>query len=242
MPDDEPRDREPLPAHLKKWHWGAFILNWVWGLGNNVYVALLMFVPGVNLVMPFVLGAKGTEWAWQKGNWANEAEFVRTQLIWSRVGLSVVIGVPAFFAVIFALLVLGLRHSDPYKLSIGLVRGNARAITVLGEPIEQDGWIVSGNISYENDEGSADLDYEVAGPLGQGAIRFVGHLDGGEWVIDEHTLILVPHGEVIDLTSQSKAQERKAPVIALTEAFFPRKGRSKMLLHLSVLRDEALNG
>ncbi|MBT4890616.1 MAG: hypothetical protein HON65_13795, partial [Rhodospirillales bacterium] len=78
---------EHLPDHLHKWSWGAFALNWIWGLGNGVYIALLMFVPGVNLVMPFILGAKGNLWAWQKGNWDSEQDFLRTQKIWNRVGV-----------------------------------------------------------------------------------------------------------------------------------------------------------
>ena len=50
-----------LPPELKGWNWGAFLLNWIWGIGNSTYIAFLMFVPLVNIVMLFVLGAKGNE-------------------------------------------------------------------------------------------------------------------------------------------------------------------------------------
>ena len=48
-----------VPPELKGWNWGAFLLNWIWGIGNSTYIALLMFVPFVNIVMFFMLGAKG---------------------------------------------------------------------------------------------------------------------------------------------------------------------------------------
>ena len=53
-----------IPPELDRWNWGAFFLNWIWGIGNSTYIALLMFVPLVNIVMIFVLGAKGSRWAW----------------------------------------------------------------------------------------------------------------------------------------------------------------------------------
>ncbi len=52
-----------LPPELRRWNWGAFLLNWIWGNGNSVFIALLMCVPLVGFIMPFVLGAKGNKWA-----------------------------------------------------------------------------------------------------------------------------------------------------------------------------------
>ena len=54
-----------VPPELDRWNWGAFFLTWIWGIGNNTFIALLMFVPVVNMVMPFVLGVKGSAWAWR---------------------------------------------------------------------------------------------------------------------------------------------------------------------------------
>ena len=54
-----------VPEELKGWNWGAFFLTWIWGIGNSTYIALLMFIPLVNMILPFVLGAKGNEWAWK---------------------------------------------------------------------------------------------------------------------------------------------------------------------------------
>ena len=44
-----------VPPEVKGWNWGAFLLNWIWGIGNSTYIALLMFVPLVNIFMFFIL-------------------------------------------------------------------------------------------------------------------------------------------------------------------------------------------
>ena len=54
-----------LPPEVKRWNWGAFFLNWIWAIGNEVWIGLLALIPYVNIVMVFVLGAKGSEWAWK---------------------------------------------------------------------------------------------------------------------------------------------------------------------------------
>lgn len=53
-----------VPPEIDRWNWGAFLLNWIWGIGNNTFIALLMFVPFVNVVMAFILGVKGSTWRW----------------------------------------------------------------------------------------------------------------------------------------------------------------------------------
>lgn len=58
-------------------------MGWIWGIGNNVWVALLELVPGAGLIMPFILGAKGNEWAWQNKRWGGVEHFKRTQRMWA---------------------------------------------------------------------------------------------------------------------------------------------------------------
>src|SRR3954468_2147544 len=62
-------DADLVPAEIDRWNWGAFLLNWIWGVGNNTFIALLTLVPFVGIVMIFVLGAKGSAWAWRNGRW-----------------------------------------------------------------------------------------------------------------------------------------------------------------------------
>jgi hypothetical protein len=71
-----------VPEEVKGWSWGAFTLTWIWGIGNNVWTALLVFVPVVGLVMYFVLGLKGREWAWKAKHWDSVEHFKKTQRTW----------------------------------------------------------------------------------------------------------------------------------------------------------------
>ena len=89
-----------IPEEIRGWNWGAFLMNWIWGIGNKVWIALLCFIPFVNWVMPFVLGAKGNKWAWQSKTWNSIEHFKKTQRTWKRWGVallcvSLVIGVLA---------------------------------------------------------------------------------------------------------------------------------------------------
>lgn len=76
-----------VPYEIEKWNWGAFLLNWIWGIGNGVWISLLMFVPFVNFIMPFVLGAKGSKMAWQNRRWESVEHFQKTQKTWMYWGL-----------------------------------------------------------------------------------------------------------------------------------------------------------
>jgi hypothetical protein len=58
-----------LPPGVAGWSWGACLLSWVWAIGNKVWIGLLALLPFVNIVMFFVLGFKGREWAWKSGQW-----------------------------------------------------------------------------------------------------------------------------------------------------------------------------
>src|SRR4030042_369667 len=68
-----------IPEAIRGWNWGAFLMNWIWGIGNKVWIALLCFIPFVNWVMPFVLGAKGNKGAWQNKTWNSIEHFKKTQ-------------------------------------------------------------------------------------------------------------------------------------------------------------------
>jgi hypothetical protein len=83
----DPSSPHATPPEVRKWNWGAFFLTWIWGIGNSVWIAFLSFIPVVNLVMPFVLGAKGSQWAWKAKQWESVEHFQRVQRKWARWGL-----------------------------------------------------------------------------------------------------------------------------------------------------------
>ena len=90
-----------IPAEIRGWNWGAFLLTWIWAIGNRVWLGLLCLIPYVGFVMAFVLGAKGNEWAWQTGRFESVEEFKRVQRTWRNWGL----GILAFA---MAIMVVGL--------------------------------------------------------------------------------------------------------------------------------------
>ena len=93
-----------LPDELKGWNWGAFFLNWIWGIGNSTWIALLCLIPFVNIIMIFVLGAKGSEWAWQNKKWDSVEHFRKTQRTWKRWGVALfIIGI--VLGVIYAIII-----------------------------------------------------------------------------------------------------------------------------------------
>lgn len=79
---------QEVPQSIKKWNWGAFMFNILWGIGNKSYLPLLCLVPVLNIVWIFVCGAKGNEWAWKNGNYSSAEEFLLVQSTWSRAGIA----------------------------------------------------------------------------------------------------------------------------------------------------------
>jgi hypothetical protein len=88
-----------IPPEITGWNWGAFFLTWIWGIGNSVWIALLCLIPFVSLVMVFVLGAKGSEWAWAAKKWNSVEHFKRTQRTWALAGLILLLVGVAFFVI-----------------------------------------------------------------------------------------------------------------------------------------------
>lgn len=90
-----------VPKEIRGWNWGAFFFSWLWGLANNVYIGLLTFVPIFGLAIPFLLGAYGNEWAWQRKKWDSVEHFRRTQQKWARAGV-----IPVTLLLLLASLIL----------------------------------------------------------------------------------------------------------------------------------------
>lgn len=93
-----------LPSELEGVNWGAFFLTWIWGIGNRVWLSFLVFVPGGNYVMPWVLLIKGNEWAWKNKRWQSVQEFREVQRKWALIGIVLtVVGIVVFSILWFLL-------------------------------------------------------------------------------------------------------------------------------------------
>jgi hypothetical protein len=88
-----------VPKEIQKWNWAAFILNWIWGIGNSVPIALVAlvanFVPCIGtiaaLIISIVLGINGNEWAWRNKRWESVEQFLEVQRKWTRWSVIVLI-------------------------------------------------------------------------------------------------------------------------------------------------------
>lgn len=177
----QPKDT-PIPPELDRWNWGAFWLNWIWGIGHSTYIALLMFVPFVGIVMIFVLGAKGSKWAWKNRLWENEEHFIRTQRKWARFGLGIFVGFTLLVGIGSYSVMSLMKNSDAYQLTMKELRSNSQVISVLGEPIKS-GWFITGNIKFSGTEGAANFSIPVSGPNGSGTVISRSTKIAGEWKI-----------------------------------------------------------
>lgn len=78
-----------FPEELKHFNWGAFLLNWIWGIFHGKYITLLYFVscliPVIGpLAISIWFGFEGNKWAWQSRTWQNLEDFNRSQQNWVK--------------------------------------------------------------------------------------------------------------------------------------------------------------
>lgn len=185
-----------MPPEIRGWNWGAFFLNWIWGVVNETYIALLMLVPLVNVVMIFVLGAKGNEWAWRNTRWRDVAHFKRVQRLWAIWGLVAWVAVIALYGGGILLFVLLFPKSEAYLLAVGRLTQSPAAISELGTPITPGfPW---GGISTTGNGGHADLSFSASGPKGHGTVYVTATKSGGSWRLTRLDLA-VDDGRRIDL-------------------------------------------
>lgn len=85
MPQSE--QEAQTPKCLNKFNVGAFFFGWFWGACNRVWIALIGLIPIVNIVMMFVLGFKGNQWAWeQQKDYTAPEDFDESQSKWANAG------------------------------------------------------------------------------------------------------------------------------------------------------------
>jgi cytochrome oxidase complex assembly protein 1 len=190
-----------VPAEIDRWNWGAFLLNWIWGIGNDTYIALLMFVPGVNLVMLFVLGFKGNTWAWRNKRWIDIEHFKRVQRKWAIWGAIVWVGLIGFYVALFLLFLTLFKHAEAYQMAVARLAESPSAIAALGTPISTGfPW---GNISISGPSGRARLSFWVGGPKAEGTVYLDATKNFGRWTINRMELEINGRADRIDLSNNA---------------------------------------
>jgi len=195
-------ERKPIPPEIDRWNWGAFLLNWIWGVGNNTFIALLTLVPIVGLVMLFVLGAKGSRWAWRNGRWDSVEHFKRVQRLWAMWGAIIWIGAIALFCGMIGSVFFLLRHSEAYHLGVSRLQASPVATSLLGTPIAAG--YPSGKISISGASGTAVLSFSASGPKAAGVVSLEAVKKDGAWLITRLALKLNGRDGVIDLVNGAK--------------------------------------
>jgi hypothetical protein len=170
-----------MPPQARGLNWGAFFLNWIWGIGNNTFIALLCVIPVVGLVLAIVLLFKGNEWAWQNKKWSSVAQFHRSQKVWGAIGLlcvilpSIVIGIAGIF--IFLSVCSMMADSQAAQNAVAAVQQTPAAVGILGKPVKMDG-LVTGRLEDKDGATIIDLHIPVSGSKTSGSVEMAGTYTG----------------------------------------------------------------
>lgn len=201
---DSSGNAEPhqMPPDIGGWNWGAFLLNWIWGVCNATPIALLTFVPLVGFAMPFVLGVKGNEWAWRNKRWDSVAHFKRVQRHWAIAGVIVWACGIGLFATIFNGAFSLLNNSEAYKLGVAQLQASPLAINAFGTPITA-GRTTSGSITTKDDSGNASLTIPVSGPKASGTAVIEAVKKNGVWSLTGLSFKLDGSDSVIEIVGSS---------------------------------------
>ena len=183
-----------VPEQVKGWNWGAFAFSWIWGIRFRTYRALLVFVPFVNIAMPFILGFKGNEWAWKHNQWSSVEEFKNSQRKWS-VAAAIMLACGVILAFIFTInMNSSFKESGSTKLALSTLESSEKFHANIGSPYDID--LIQGTIRGYELSGSADMQYEVEGPKGDGQFEFKAKLSESTWRLTCLEITYLPSQEL----------------------------------------------
>ena len=165
-----------VPEEIKGWSWAAFILSWIWGIGNNTYRALWIFVPYVNIIMIVYLGFRGNELAWKHKHWESVEHFKAVQKKWNIAAFSflavcMVVGLLGTF-----LLVKSIDGSPSYKIVMKQIRTSEEVIERIGSNIQVLN--VSRITHYKDEIEEIKYEFKIQGEKGVAIVHSVVFDDG----------------------------------------------------------------
>lgn len=189
-----------VPAEIQRWNWGAFLLNWIWGIRHNTLAALLVFIPLFGFVWLFVCGMRGSEWAWRNKRWDGIEQFRTTQRRWALWG--VVAWVAALLVAWAGIVGIAslFKDSEAFKLAQATLEADERVTAILGRPTSTG--FVTGSIHWSGADGSASLAYSVEGPKGEGQVFVEARQRMGQWTIRQMVFQDKASGRRIDLSPE----------------------------------------
>ena len=224
---------DDVPSEVRRWNWAAFFLHVFWGVAHRCYISLLFFVPFVGLAVPFILGAKGNAWAWQKGQWNSSAQFLAAQRRWLRYAVFAYSGAALLSVGIVWSFSQGMQRSEPFQLALSQLEHNAEVAQVLGLPLDT-GW-VRGSIELGSSSGTADITFPVTGPKASGRAYVYAKKHANVWAIDR-LAVDIDGGGRIALASAIPSNAAAATTTSVMAASSATRGRIND--YASVLRPD----
>lgn len=183
MTNERLNDPAEIPPELDRWNWGAFFLNWIWGVGNSTWIALLALLPVVNIFMMIVLGLRGSRWAWRKRAWRSVDHFRRSQRAWAIAGLAVwVISIGGIGAMVVGLPRM-LKSAGAYELTMDVVRSDQQVVAALGPDIHDRFWVFGQVSVNDNGTGFANYTIPIYGERGSANVISEAVREGNRWKI-----------------------------------------------------------
>jgi len=200
----------PLPRELRGFNWGAFFLNWAWGLFNRTPIALLTFVPIIGIFMPFVLGIKGNAWAWRNKRWESVEQFKTVQRRWAFAGLIIWLLSFAVAAGAINSAMNFFSEGDPFTKIMDALSADPRVHDALGDPLEPSFWVNS-SLSIDDDAGRASMTFMVSGPEGDGTVYAESVKRFDTWEIESLSVRITETDILIPIIGDPKARKTPAP-------------------------------
>ena len=117
---------------------------------------------------------------------------------------------------IFWWVIGSIKSSEPYQMALHRVQTAPQVIEQLGEPIEEAGWMPTGNFSYRTNNGvtsgKASFDFSVSGPKGTTHVHAEAICRNGKWRFRVLEVTPASTGKVISLSADEKSgkAEREA--------------------------------
>lgn len=112
----------------------------------------------------------------------------------------IVLGVLGLGTLFFGVTKL-LADATPSQYAIAQASKNEKVIALLGDSIEKDG-IISGNISFTNGDGTANLSIPISGTKTSGTIKVVAIKTDDVWVYETLYVFIKSKQEKINLLSK----------------------------------------
>jgi len=119
-------------------------------------------------------------------------------------GVGAFVGIPLFIAAIVAIVMVSFNTSDPYRLTIEHLREHPQLERRIGHPVEPSGWLTMGCIQHRDDDGRANLTFDIEGPKGRGTVEAYLIKDLDRWAIRDLT-VSTEHGERLVLVETDGA-------------------------------------